>query len=628
MCTLPSYDDGAAWNLPFISPSTTAWVAQAVAYGASDTEIHTVLHAANTSRLQQQSAALYNELLMLGEADVDMCQCEKKYDFRWELNHQNVHNDDEHFSRYIVHECTNSIQGFCIMLDLTCMSLAGLQEGQLSHGCLEDVMKVRNAATHELVQAVQSRFATPGDVVEKARQIEREYAPRCIAKHKAALREAYTGVRALSCIAAAAVEGRDMDEVLQLHYAPAREVCIHPPRQLTAQLQLSGIPMSVLRVCFVPPSVGASTLPPRWDKASHTVREFFTHDLVMPHFSNACVAALTIMRSELSESCNSPAWSGIDIVPASVAVGGDARGMAAAPTFDTVRALCPPSHRSGTADLAAIVVGQSQRGLRVVRFARALVKCAEAGLFAPRVVRASVLLACVARVRTERHFHLAELSDFVARTLEPRVGTACPAPGTHAGQAPAAPAAHTVPSQHTSAVLPTAPTVARTADVVQGQKGVVPLVLERDYHVISAVLRTVRPVGSTVALRDVSRILMASDGYCANYSSRSVEQTVAFVVKKCIEKMEHATPGAGTVEYIASVGGKHGGGSVRLDWVGANALLAFLKSTLECMESADSVWAKGWHASRSSRSKSHKAAVMRIVGPARLQPTSALSESR
>ena len=145
---------------------------------------------------------------------VSMANCEKQYNFLWALDSSSPHNDDPYFVRRIHHEFEQSLVSFCITLDLTCTSLAGLGSDQTSHSALEDMMRVRSHAANEIYKMMCSSTATNDDVVSKTKKLESLYTSRYVLKYCMEMNEAVAGVRALACIAASAVAGQDMNEAM------------------------------------------------------------------------------------------------------------------------------------------------------------------------------------------------------------------------------------------------------------------------------------------------------------------------------------------------------------------------------------------------------------------------------
>lgn len=268
------------------------------------------------------------------------------------------------------------------------------------------------------------------------------------------------------------------------------------------------------------------------------------------------------------------------------------------------------------------------RALRVVRFLRTLVRCAEEGYFDPRCVKASILLSSVARFRTENRFCVHNVVEAVIRPMQKKTSTQCPFLDDNDDQH-----AHhtaevdklleedddvTVSATSNSASPPPLPTVSVVGDVVVGNSNstTVPLKLERDYHICRAFLRTIKSEGGPVLLKNIGTILKASDGYFSGYSDRSVEQSVSHVVtKKCLPQAHVVALAHSVMEYIPCTAGQRGGGHLNFDATGAMTMKRYLETALMKMEQGDHKFAKDWHVSRSSRNKARAIAVTKMMGP-------------
>tara|TARA_B110001450_G_C17644240_1_gene490498 strand:+ start:172 stop:2064 length:1893 start_codon:yes stop_codon:yes gene_type:complete len=561
---------------------------------------------------------LYDCLMEKGEDVVRMADYEKQYRISWNLQtNTSSGNDDPYFTRLIYNRFERSCSSFCITLDLICTSLAGLVSDQTSHSTLEDMMRIRNHASNEIYKMMCSSVASNADVVAKAKQLEATYTPKHILKYRHEINEAIKGVRALACIAAASTNGHDMNEAMQGHYATARSVCLNPPKHLTEQMRAVGISLNVLSACFESSGhrgmVGASSLAPPWAKAVDIVTVFFSNAIVAMNFGSACVSALNLMRVECSEPDDSHVWCGVEIMDAN----SDAVVHASCvPTFDMVHALHAPYHRGGSTGKAMVVTNPyPPRALRVVRFLRMLVRCAECGYFDPRCARADILLSSVARFRTENRF-------FMHSTIDEDV--------THSTSAAAevdkllheeeeACSVPFVERDALSTMPPTIPTIPMvgnisSAVVPHNHGSTIPLTLERDYNIIQTFIRTIDVNGGPVFLRNICNILKASDGYFNGYSDRSVEQSVSHVIRKCLPRAQTIALSNCVMEYVACPTGQRGGGHINFDAAGAITMKTYIQTALIKMAQGDYDFTKEWHVSRSSRNKARANAVANMTG--------------
>jgi hypothetical protein len=419
-----------------------------------------------------------------------------------------------------------------------------------------------------------------------------------------------------------------MNEIMQQHYATARSVCVNPPRHLTEQMRAVGICLNVLGACFASSGhggmVGASSLAPPWAKAVDIVSVFFEHATVAKSFSSACVSALNLMRIECAEPDHSHVWCGVDIMDATLE---PVRRASCAPTFDMVQLLHSPSHLGGCTGKAVVVTDSlPPRALRVVRFLRMLVCCAEDGYFDPRCARASLLLSSVARFRTENRFCVQDIAESVICPLEKKTGTRCPLlydsdddDGQYAQRT--AELDKLLGGQDntpyaTCDIVPHMPTVPVVGDIVvaKNTSSTIPLKFERDYYILRAFLRCIDISGGQVYLKKIGTILTASDGYLSGYNNRSVQQSVSHVVsKKCLPRAHAIAMAHSVMEYVACPAGQQGGGHINFDAAGAVTMKRYLETALMKMEQGDRSFAKDWHVSRSSRNKAQAIAVAKMV---------------
>ena len=603
-----------------LTPEQVAWLATNVAYGATEDHIKAYCLIAKSQRFQIDTRKLYNDLVACGDKLVSMESYESRFCFKWKLYPDNQLNDDPFFLRTIERAIERSLESFVVTLDLTCTSLAGLEPDQTRQSVLEDVMRVRCHATHEIMNVMRTPGSTDSDIVTRLRALENSYSAKYITKHKESLKSSLVGVAALAKIANAALERGDMNDVMQINYASAREACLNTPRHLEEQLAIVGLSLSVIRACFSASCtfVGASSLPPPWAKLVDIVHEFFLYDKTAADFSAACNAALAEMRNDVLQSVESNVWSGVELelVSSVCARGGNCGG-----TFDTVQALHSPDHRGGSTGMAVVAVNAThRRALRVVRFMRTLLSCAECGYFSPRCVKSSILLSSVARFNTENRFVVNEVAESLLRPLEDVIGAQCPLIRQEPSSSPIS-----TPRLATCrrSVIPT---TAVTGNVISTTTTPhVSFRLERDYNIVLAFLQLVSSGTPTVLMKHLRNLMMQTGRYFYKHAQRSVEQSVVHVVKKCLRLAHASSFVEGVMEYERGTGGQNGGGLVRLDVSGATSLRHFLNATVRKMQTGDPAYDKEWHVSRTSRNRASRDAADRTVATSRKREILAVS---
>ncbi len=561
--------------------------------------------------------SLYEELVARGDNDVSMGEMEREFGFKWAIDSGRPQHDDPYYVRPIVSEVEASLCSFLVTLDLVCTSLAGLEANQTSNATTEWMMKARSFATHKLAKVLTSPTGTQEDLLREALEIEQKYEKMAVADYKHDVESAVYGVNCLTYIAASVQVGHNVSSVLQLHYSAARDTCICPPRHLVEALSSVGLSLSVLSASFAQigsaGTTGASSLPPSWGRAVDMVTEYFSSPVISERFSHACVAAINCMRSDLAQCDSSFGWCGMCVASVDDDCVKTACSYHRTDLVYEIRA-CP--HNSTPTGLAACVLDCTPRALRVVRFVRSLTECVRRGVLKVRVVKANILLASVARFRSERRFEIGRIMD---KSLLPLSVRAC-APLEEEWfnvesvvasvlASPREPRGSQFSSETSaSPFLPACNVVSKTAADGSG----VLMALQRDFHIVCAFQRVLPRSGGEVSLKTISTLLTDRGAYFETHSRRSVEQSVAFVVDKCVKKAS-AMLTDGELNYKRAVAGVPGGGSVDMDFAGAQTIAAFLHKTISKMRAADKAFMTEWHVSRSSKNKAKARAAERIT---------------
>lgn len=585
-----------------------AWMMSCFPYTCDDREVNALMEHVDIQRelnTKHEGQTLYSYLVAKGERDVDIAVLESDFKHVWCFHPENKFNDDPCYLRQVAADVRRSVEAFVINLDQACMSIAGMDPGQISSSALtEQMMKVRSCAAHELTQMLISKDSTKESMVDRIKDIEDRFSESVVRAHKKELETAFSGVTALAAICAAVIQNREFIDILQVNFAAARDVCAYPPKHLTEQLALVGLSTSILRSCFLQPTgrvVGGSSLAPSSSRVVDMITEFFRCGDVAYRFSTACVAVLNLLRLEIATPDNSEVWSGVDVVD-STSQGVDALRIVSPECVSAVRG---PSHSSSSTNLFLVVPNRTCRALRAVRFLCALRKAVAIGALTPRLLRASILLASVARFRSDKRFRASAIERETLCPLAERAEIAFPF-----GNSEYSETQNEEISPSTTGDLVFA--VPEPLEVQQ--EACVPLQLQRDYAIMKCFDRMIPERGGIVTLKQIGKTLMSQGGYFCDHSERSVEQSVSWVVKKCEEKARAKMLTDGRLEYIKAAPGMKGGGSISIDEMGARALSSFLRNTLSSMENADAAFMKEWHVSRSSRNKAKTAATSKAVG--------------
>tara|TARA_B100001094_G_C18192226_1_gene808049 strand:- start:4097 stop:5935 length:1839 start_codon:yes stop_codon:yes gene_type:complete len=596
MSSLPPYTTTSVVDL---NAEQVAWLLTRVAYGINEQHVQAYCEVAKAEGFMISTRKLYDDLVNVGDELVNMGDCESEFGFQWKIHPKLQSNDDPFFLRIVEREVDQSIASFVTSIDLACISLAGLEPSQTGQSVVEDILRIRPRISREICKVMQMPGSTNDDVIATLCHLDEFYSSRAVLKHKDALRSSISGVIALINVASAVLKGGDMNEVMQINYATARDACLNTPRHLAEQLAILGLSLSVLRGCFSTcnSSVGASSRAPPWYKLVDIIGEYFCYKGVTTRFIGACEVALLEMRKDMAQSDSCDMWDGT-LLCSTRDIGKHVKDFS--DTFDSVQAVRSPDHRGGVTGLAIVASNPGSRhALRVVRLLGTLRRCAHAGLFNPRQAKGSIILSSVARFQTENKFLLSEISNIKLKPLEDLLEEQCP---PFLFEMPVSPEGH---AQSAVSKGARGPTTDVTGDMHDSE--VIPhvsMALQRDYNIIRVFQWLVSHGASDVLLKDIKRTMMSSGGYFEGHSERSVEQSVLFVVKKCLKLARETVLVEGVMHYERAVAdGFAGAGLVRLDASGTTSLKSFLSLTLSRMESGDPVYDKEWHKSKSSRNR-------------------------
>jgi hypothetical protein len=140
-------------------------------------------------------------------------------------------------------------------------------------------------------------------------------------------------------------------------------------------------------------------------------------------------------------------------------------------------------------------------------------------------------------------------------------------------------------------------TAAGTQDAALAPPSVeaVPVVLERDFAIVRELHAAIDAHEEWVPITEVRAALCDAGGYFHNASVRSTEQSVSFVVRKCLKFARDQALREVSIEYHDD--------ALWLDAAGKAVLQSFLSRTLSEMPGATQDFKVRWHVSRSSRAR-------------------------
>lgn len=549
----------------------------------ADDEIKDCLKAADIDRqltvTNDQGKTLYEHLMEKGEEVVHIPDLEHTYGFRFAVEGAPPStNDDQYYKRPVDEAVMKSMSNLVCDADNTLMSLPGVHESQDRPAIADESMCVKQHLAYALGRVINDPNGTQDKLMATVLEIRNRYVEKSVASHRSFVKTAMMGVQSLARLCAVVQNRGNIAESVQVECASIRDLCSNPPKCFLHQLAMQGLSLCIIagcvgRVANVHGVHGQSMLPPSIGRTVDMIEEFFGNTNVSQRFQAACVAALNLLRQEREGDASSKVWNGFILT----------RGSESNTPGYKVRG---PLHGLRDTNLYVVPLDFFGKGLRIVRLVNLVVELVGRGILAARSVRASILLCSVARARSDKRFLAAMLG-------------------------------HAVPLRDTNIQRPKAicvdKAVANPPAIHYEQPEDtenVPMAIERDYHIVCAMQRVVKE--GEILLDRIIDIVTAPGGYCFQHSSRSVQQSVSFIVKKCIQRVQDNTLSNGLIQYNRSNGGS--GGSVFFDLMGAKDMRGFLASTAKSMRSGDPAYVKDWHASRSSRNRSKAKAVKKSFG--------------
>jgi hypothetical protein len=324
--------------------------------------------------------------------------------------------------------------------------------------------------------------------------------------------------------------------------------------------------------------------------------------------NGACSATIGLFRRLISLPDDAFEWCGLDVCGSSVT---DPRVAAAFARHDTdhiVRCEAPRHAHAPSRDVLAICDRSSADCGAAVLAARLfevlLVEC-EQGLFLPRMLRADIVSAVLARFIVEQNEAIATLVRTVVKPFgetsgAPRWPDEAPAPRT---RAPPAPVPRAAPAPAVQTPAPPAPPVP-PAHVVQSTASL-PIEFERDHAILSALSNVLaretqrNEVEVYATLDDVVRALRAISPCAAGKTDAALKQWVSHALKRTAQLA--APEVAGSVIYSSK---RVRGGNGRVaglvsNAVGAVGLLKFVRHALTRM-AVDRTFSSTWFVSKAA----------------------------
>ena len=546
-----------------------------------NSETRDIINFMRLKRSADSTDQVYTELANNGDEDVSLGDIESRLEFKIGLPsspHPAV-GDDPYWARRIEHAVSTSMCAFVNSIDHVCTSMSGMARGQTTPLVEENVVAAKTALVNQMTRLLTSTSATKLDVRVAIDDIIKEYVPKCVEIHKERIKRSIRGVISLSRVYAASnSQGTNLEREIHTHYSALQEVCSQPPLELEQQMAERGLSMSVLCSCFVEilgTVVGCTMLRPSLGGIAHTLQEYFT--TVGDDFGCACASTISVLKRYASTPDTSEMWHAIDLEEI-----GCARSISAASnvSLNDIHHMPCPSHTSAGKGFVLIKNDHNcGSGLRTCRMLHAVsMAAAKANVLVPRTFKSSIVLASIARFRSDAFFHIGGALTDVKSSSGAKRG---------------------------------ARSSLQEDVIVYTQKEFVPKTIapcmERDFEILVAFLKALPTTEGVISLKQINESVRAMGGSFSKQRDSSLVQVVSHISRKVIQKIHEEVYGEYTLDYIASAPGVSGGGFVHMDGPGNRILCSWISTLINSVERGDKAAVKKWHASRSSRSRAKTA---------------------
>ena len=571
-------DDGKPLGNTVQEALHVAWALSEVPKENSETE--ELIKLMRLKRSADNTDSVYSDIAKNGDEDVLLDDVESGLGFKIAVPPvpHPICGDDPFSARRIEHAATVSMCAFANSIDHVCTSINGIARGQTSALVEENVVSAKTALVNEMVRLLTSTSATKLDVQIAIDDIIKKYVPQCVRIHKERIKGSIRGVVSLSRVCAVAnKEGDDLEREIQNHYSALQEVCSQPPLELEQQMAERGLSMSILCSCFVEASgtvAGCRMLRPSLGGIAHTLQEYFS--AVGEDFGFACASTLNLLKRFASTPDTSEVWHAIDLEEV-----GSVSFTAAAriSSLNDMQHMPCPSHTSAGKGFVLMKSKNCGNGLRTARMLHAVSMAAsKANVLVPRTFKSSIVLASIARFRSDAFFHLRGALDTVNFNPGSKKCTKSSVP------------------EDINVYIPKE-FVPRTIDPS----------MERDFEIMVAFLKTLPTVAGVISLKQINESVRALGGSFSSHRDSSLIQVVSHIARKVLQKIHAGVYDDYVLEYVASVPGVSGGGFVRMDGNGSKVLRNWLSDLISNVERGNDDAVKKWHASRSSRSRAKNA---------------------
>jgi len=585
----------------------------------ADTKLVRVSESLNTAMMATElnydmawTERVYNHVVERLGSDVDIHALEQQFNFEFAPRCVGDRILDPFSSRDVVRNIQASFGNLLKEIERVSSALPGIDPLQYQDGT--EVAGAVNLFYNRLSPLLSNRATDHAMLSRTTAVVCNEIASDACAKAVLRTQKQQAGLRALQRLCAAAVEHRDVEEVVESGAHLIAEMLYAPPESFVNEMQRLAVPISELAFFLQP---FASTVPICGAARSISIARWA--NAYAGHVETVCVGVLHELRCLEHADCSAVVWHGVGVWASN-----DERTKLATATGGlSCVAPCPRAvHAHGCDNMVVVALRTSQRtALRSVRLARIVYELVHSGALRPWCVRADGLLPMISRFSSEASVQL----HFVQTQLEAQIAEdeEC----SHADDDDVAdePTSDNVADEPTSSVeVPVVPMRLgnQSFDIHESilVSSQVPQSLQRDYLILLVVYIFVaeRIVSNTASKTHVS-VAAVIDKLCAIAKSGhvggmircatrvSLQQSTAHVFNKLVSMtqrlaIQNREPcGDDDLVYGRLPTWCVGGKGINANEIGTRRLKEFLVHAIECMRSDGERFARVWYPSRSSK---------------------------
>lgn len=549
---------------------------------------------------------LYTHVAERTGTDVDVSDLEATFGFEWKPRRIDaVRMTDPYSSRVLSDGIACSFAGLLSELDRVCSTLPGLNPGEATLN--REVTHASNLLWHNVGRALCDPDCTQEQLGSVALSTYNEIIMGAHERARSRLMAQTEGVKALQRLCAAATEGHNLCEVLEMNMDHLGVVTNITPPSLAHELTRMGVPLVGLRDLLFPSHVAVPM-----SGAERIANVTWWAQTYSQLITAAALVALPDLHLLLTQPATWRGWDGVGVwLTASepVRIAQETGGMRAA-------VACPNATHTYALQSYVIVATATSTSvaLRVTRFARVVLDLVVSGTLRPRRVKAECLLSFIQRFGVAMSF---ERERALLRVVE----TAENCDGAVVDDEAAVPPSPPLPQSAVSSMG----AVRLMPSLLDAHR--VPKSLLRDYVVV-LILRDrlgACPADVAVAYVSVSAAVAQLTSLPPNlgeastmirdHSAGSLRQAVTHVMKKVEEKVRVAGTAVEDLQYTKTPAWVPGCTGLALTAKGRRVLCEYLNALVALMQpTGGAAFAKEWHCSRSAMSHARRKQLTHVVG--------------